>query len=110
MALLGVTVAIPLKRNLINRQRLKFPSGIAAATMLQSLYSHGAEAVRKARVLLVSALISGTTPLLMDLRLRASDSLLPADSRVFGFLPTRGLDPATGAPLPPSAWTVVLDH
>ena len=110
MALLGVTVAIPLKRNLINRERLKFPSGIAAATMLQSLYSHGAEAVRKARALLAAALVAGTTPLLMDLRVRASGALLPADSRAFDWLPGRGVDPATGAPLPPSAWTVVLDH
>jgi uncharacterized oligopeptide transporter (OPT) family protein len=110
MALLGVTVAIPLKRSLINRERLKFPSGIAAATTLQSLYSHGAEAARKARALLISALVAGTTPLLMDLRVRASGALLPADSRPFDFLPSRGVDPATGAPLPPSAWTVVLDH
>jgi uncharacterized oligopeptide transporter (OPT) family protein len=110
MAMLGVCLAIPLKRNLINRERLKFPSGIAAATMLQSLYSQGVEAARKARALLVAALVAGTTPLLMDLRVRASGALLPADSRAFDWLPARGADPATGAPLPPSAWTVVLDH
>jgi uncharacterized oligopeptide transporter (OPT) family protein len=110
MALLGVTIAIPMKRNMINRERLKFPSGIAAATMLQSLYSHGAEAVVKARALMYAALVAGTTPLLMDLKLRAGRALLPAESPIFNFLPGRGVDPKTGAGLLPSDWTVVLDH
>src|SRR6185312_14997898 len=30
-AALGTTLAIPMKRNMINQERLKFPSGIAAA-------------------------------------------------------------------------------
>ena len=64
MALLGVAIAIPMKRSMINRERLKFPSGTAAATMLQSLYSHGAEALGKARALMYAALVAGTTPLL----------------------------------------------
>ena len=110
MALLGVCVAIPMKRNMINRERLKFPTGLAAATMLQSLYSHGSDALQRARVLLVSALVSGATPVLMDLPLRAGQPLVPGTSRLFDFLPARGVDPTTGAPLPPSAWTVVLDH
>jgi uncharacterized oligopeptide transporter (OPT) family protein len=108
MALLGVSVAIPMKRNMINRERLKFPTGLAAATLLQSLYSQGTDALRKARVLLASALIAGTTPLLMDLKV--GGPLLPGASKVFDLLPARGVDPRTGAPLPPSAWTVMLDH
>jgi uncharacterized oligopeptide transporter (OPT) family protein len=70
MAMLGVVMAIPMKRTMINKERLKFPSGIAAATTLQSLYSHGAEALQKARALLYAALVAGLTPLLMDLKLR----------------------------------------
>jgi uncharacterized oligopeptide transporter (OPT) family protein len=103
MALLGTVMAIPMKRAMINHERLRFPSGTAAAVALQTLYSHGAEAMRKARALLVSALLAATTPLLMDLRVRHGDSLLPSSSRVFDFLPG-------GAGRRPSEWTVVLDH
>ncbi len=58
-AALGVFLAIPMKRQLINQEQLKFPSGIAAAETLRSLYSKGAEAVRKAYALLVSLLAGG---------------------------------------------------
>jgi uncharacterized oligopeptide transporter (OPT) family protein len=56
IALLGVTLAIPMKRNLINQEKLRFPSGTAAAVTLQGLYSHGASAVVQARALLPAAL------------------------------------------------------
>ncbi len=45
---LGVFLAIPMKRQMINHEQLPFPSGVAAATTLRSLYSHGLEALRKA--------------------------------------------------------------
>ncbi|MCB2213359.1 OPT/YSL family transporter [bacterium] len=38
LALLGVTMAIPMKRQMINVERLRFPSGIAAAATLRSLH------------------------------------------------------------------------
>ncbi|MCX7647938.1 MAG: OPT/YSL family transporter, partial [Elusimicrobiales bacterium] len=44
LAALGVFIAIPMKRQMINVERLKFPSGIAAAETLKSLYSKGGEA------------------------------------------------------------------
>ena len=37
-AALGVFVAIPMKRQMINREQLRFPSGTAAAETLRSLY------------------------------------------------------------------------
>ena len=40
-AALGVFLAIPMKRQMINQEQLKFPSGIAAAETLRSLYSQG---------------------------------------------------------------------
>jgi putative OPT family oligopeptide transporter len=55
---LGVFLAIPMKRQMINHEQLPFPSGIAAATTLRSLYSEGVEAVRKAYAL-VAALFAG---------------------------------------------------
>ncbi|MFC2170942.1 OPT family oligopeptide transporter, partial [Calditrichota bacterium] len=38
LAVLGVTLAIPMKRQMINVERLRFPSGIAAAMTLKSLH------------------------------------------------------------------------
>ncbi len=49
---MGVFLAIPMKRQMINHEQLPFPSGIAAASTLKSLYSEGAEAVRRAYVLI----------------------------------------------------------
>ncbi|NMC44621.1 MAG: OPT family oligopeptide transporter [candidate division Zixibacteria bacterium] len=51
LAVLGVSIAIPMKRQMINVEQLKFPSGTAAAETLRSLHSKGGEAVRKARSL-----------------------------------------------------------
>ena len=49
--LMGVFLAIPMKRQQINHEQLPFPSGIAAAETLKSLYSASAEAVHKAYML-----------------------------------------------------------
>ena len=126
LAALGVFMAIPMKRNMINRERLKFPSGTAAAVLLQSLYSEGAEALAKGRALLWSGVIGAVVPVLTSLNaIRSVDStghaerhsLVPAQSRVFDFLPkiaVRHLDPKTRAMVrdayPLSAFNVVLDH
>jgi OPT family oligopeptide transporter len=53
-AALGVFIAIPMKRQMINREQLPFPSGIAAAATLKSLYSEGRQAVRQAYALLTT--------------------------------------------------------
>ncbi len=51
LALLGVSIAVPMKRQMINREQLKFPSGIAAAETLRSLHAAGGESILKARAL-----------------------------------------------------------
>jgi uncharacterized oligopeptide transporter (OPT) family protein/uncharacterized protein YbaA (DUF1428 family) len=51
--LMGVFLAIPMKRQMINHEELPFPSGTAAAETLRSLYSRSAEAARKAYVLVL---------------------------------------------------------
>ena len=55
---MGVFLAIPMKRQMINQEQLPFPSGIAAATTLRSLYSRGEAALRRAYSL-VAALVAG---------------------------------------------------
>ncbi|HTU25933.1 MAG TPA: OPT family oligopeptide transporter [Pirellulales bacterium] len=54
VSLLGVFMAIPLKRQLINVEKLPFPSGIATAETLRSLHDSGAAALAKARALVVA--------------------------------------------------------
>ena len=51
LSLLGVSMAVPMKRQMINREQLKFPSGLAAAETLKSLHAAGGEAVVKAKAL-----------------------------------------------------------
>jgi uncharacterized oligopeptide transporter (OPT) family protein len=55
LAALGVFLAIPLKRQMINIEQLRFPSGVAAAETLRSLHSAGGEAELKARALALAA-------------------------------------------------------
>jgi OPT family oligopeptide transporter len=56
-AALGVFLAVPMKRQMINHEQLRFPSGVAAAETLKSLYSESVEAVQKAYALLIGLAI-----------------------------------------------------
>jgi OPT family oligopeptide transporter len=66
IAMLGVFLAIPMKRNMVNIERLPFPSGTAAAETLRSLYTAGAEAMRKARALFTSMALGALVAFLRD--------------------------------------------
>jgi len=54
LALLGVAIAVPMKRQMINREQLTFPSGVATAETLRSLYAGGGTALLKARSLFLA--------------------------------------------------------
>lgn len=60
VSFLGVFMAIPLKRQLINIDQLPFPSGIATAETLRSMHTSGAGALQKARALVCGAVIGAT--------------------------------------------------
>lgn len=81
IAALGVVLAIPLKRQLVDRERLPFPSGTAAAVMLHGLY-RGAEV--RARGVLGALGLGALLPILRDLH---GVGLLPARLRVLDWLP-----------------------
>jgi len=49
IAVLGVTMAIPMKRQMINVEQLRFPTGIATAETLRALFSKGKSAAQSAR-------------------------------------------------------------
>jgi OPT family oligopeptide transporter len=57
LAILGVFLAIPMKRQMINVEQLKFPSGIAAAQTLRALYATEKEAAKQGRSLGISAVL-----------------------------------------------------
>ena len=52
---LGVFLAVPAKRQMINIEQLPFPSGIAAATTLKSLHGTGSDAAAQAKALGIAA-------------------------------------------------------
>ena len=59
LAVIGVTMAIPMKRQMINIEQLRFPSGIAAAETLRALHSTGEKGMRSARALAWAGLAAG---------------------------------------------------
>jgi uncharacterized oligopeptide transporter (OPT) family protein len=58
IAVLGVTMAIPMKRQMINIEQLRFPSGIAAAETLRALHTQSSQSLRAAKALGLAALIA----------------------------------------------------
>lgn len=131
LGLLGTVMAIPMKRNMVNHEKLKFPSGTAAAVTLQPLCSEGSEgsqAITKARALMWSALAGAIFPLVIEPQLlsktvvdeatgaatKAREALLPAESKLSDLLglPVRGTHLEDGAVVQnkPSDWTMVIDH
>jgi putative OPT family oligopeptide transporter len=58
LAILGVTMAVPMKRQMINIEQLRFPSGVAAAETLRALHSHGEKGLRAAKALGVAGVLA----------------------------------------------------
>lgn len=58
IAVLGVTMAIPMKRQMINIEQLRFPSGVAAAETLRALHAESAQGMRAAKALGIAGLIA----------------------------------------------------
>jgi len=66
LAVLGVTMAIPMKRQMINIEQLRFPSGVAAAETLRALHSHGVQGMRAAKALGVAGVLAALNQFLVD--------------------------------------------
>jgi putative OPT family oligopeptide transporter len=58
IAVLGVTMAIPMKRQMINIEQLRFPSGIAAAETLRALHAKSSRGRRAAKALGLAGLVA----------------------------------------------------
>ena len=59
VSLLGIVVAVGLRNQMLVRDHLAFPAGVATAETLREIHSHGLEAARRLRVLLIGAVVSG---------------------------------------------------
>jgi putative OPT family oligopeptide transporter len=66
LAMLGVTMAIPMKRQMINVEQLRFPSGVAAAETLRALHAHGHTGLRSAKALGIAALFAAINKVLSE--------------------------------------------
>ena len=63
---LGVFLAVPAKRQMINIEQLRFPTGMAAATTMRALHTKGESAAKQARSLGISCLIGGVITWMRD--------------------------------------------
>ena len=79
LAFLGVFVAIPLKRQMINIEQLRFPTGVASAETVRSLHAKGGDAATKARNLGLSGLVGAVVVILRD-----GLKLFPESLAIFG--------------------------
>ncbi|MBR9804093.1 OPT family oligopeptide transporter [bacterium] len=59
VAFLGVFFAVPLRRQMIDVDNLKFPTGTATAATIMAMYGDARDAIAKARMLLISAIAAG---------------------------------------------------
>lgn len=59
VAWLGVFYAVPLRRQMVVVEKLRFPTGTATAATIVAMFSEGGDAVRKARYLLGFGLLAG---------------------------------------------------
>lgn len=66
LAILGVTMAVPMKKQMINIEQLRFPSGVAAAETLRALHSHGGKAMRAAQALGIAGVIAAIDNFIHD--------------------------------------------
>ncbi|MFI5302609.1 MAG: OPT/YSL family transporter, partial [Polyangiales bacterium] len=68
LAVLGTVMAIPMKRQMVNIEKLPFPSGIAAAETLRSLHAEGEESKQKSKALGWAAIAGAVIAWLRDAR------------------------------------------
>ncbi|MEX1362774.1 MAG: OPT family oligopeptide transporter [Nannocystaceae bacterium] len=101
ISMLGLFVAVPLKRMLVDAEQLPFPSGAAAAETLRSLYAQPGTAARRARALVmalgVGVLVEAMTAVVPGVMARVGG---PDWLGLPGSLPTAGMVemlPALGA-------------
>jgi uncharacterized oligopeptide transporter (OPT) family protein len=93
IVILGVFMAVPIKRQLINIEQLPFPTGTATAATLKSLHTAGDKAMKQAKALFYCAVFAGVlklwveawAPLMKWLGEKMGQSQLGAKLAQYGF-------------------------
>ncbi len=88
LAALGVFVSIPISKQMVNKEKLKFPSGVACAETLKSLHATGEEAIQKAQALGLGGLAGGLVAWFRDAGKPfsiPSQLAIPGSAKHFGF-------------------------
>jgi OPT family oligopeptide transporter len=67
VSLLGVGVALVLRRQMLVVEKLPFPSGFVTGVTLEEMYSHGEEAIARLKALLAGAFVGGGFKMATDL-------------------------------------------
>ena len=99
IAALGVFVAIPIKRQLVNKEALPFPTGTATAETIKSLHAGAdGDGGAKAKSLVVGAVFAGLLAFFRD----AKAAWMPFN------IPSSIPLPGTLAGLPLAKWTIAL--
>jgi OPT family oligopeptide transporter len=68
IAFLGVFFAVPLRKQMVVREKLRYPTGTAAVETIKAMYASGAEAVKKARILLYAAVFAAAVKMLYSIQ------------------------------------------
>lgn len=71
VALVGVVVAIGLRRQMLIHDQLPFPNGIATAETMNEMYARGKEALARVYALLAGAVVAGTIKALIEFKFKA---------------------------------------
>jgi OPT family oligopeptide transporter len=68
VAFLGVFFAIPLRKQMIVKEKLRYPTGTAAAETIKAMYSSGVEAMKKAKLLFYAAIFAAIVKMLFSIK------------------------------------------
>lgn len=68
VAFLGVLFAVPLRKQMVVREKLRYPTGTAAAETIKAMYASGEEALKKAKLLFYAAIIAAAVKLIYSIK------------------------------------------
>ena len=87
VSLLGVVVAVGLRRQMLITEKLPFPTGVATAEVMKDIYAHGQEAFARLKILATGAVLSGVVKGFDGFLVKIPKIGLPGSLQVF----TKGL-------------------
>jgi len=66
VCLVGITVAVALRRQMLIEEKLPFASGIASAETLKEMYAHGTEALKRVGMLAGAGIVAAAVKVMTD--------------------------------------------